>query len=193
MCVWCCLMEHMLFLFLYPHSYIHIHCSDFRFDGFSSCYRRYIAMVEMCQVAGNRDQLITLLLPLAEHVLNVILIHFQDGYDLFFFLITYCHFISLFQCVFLGSSITPGTSATTKAITFGDKFDNGQDISVFCGKLIPTLERLELLSEVCCFSLSTNHRFIGTPSRTVISNLEWWYGIQCCQPDKFTPIFYIAW
>lgn len=85
--------------------------------------RRYIAMVEMCQVAGNRDQLITLLLPLAEHVLNVILIHFQDG------------------------SITPGTSATTKAITFGDKFDNGQDISVFCGKLIPTLERLELLSE----------------------------------------------
>lgn len=84
MCVWCCLMEHMLFLFLYPHSYIHIHCSDFRFNGFSSCYRRYIAMVEMCQVAGNRDQLITLLLPLAEHVLNVILIHFQDGYDLFF-------------------------------------------------------------------------------------------------------------
>ncbi|XP_042499811.1 nuclear pore complex protein NUP205 [Macadamia integrifolia] len=40
--------------------------------------RRYIAMVEMCQVAGNRDQLISLLLPLAEHVLNIILIHFRD-------------------------------------------------------------------------------------------------------------------
>lgn len=37
-------------------------------------------MVEMCQVAGNRDQLITLLLPLVEHVLNIILIHFQDRY-----------------------------------------------------------------------------------------------------------------
>ena len=92
MCVWCCLMEHM-FLFLYLHSYIHIHCSDFRFNGFSSCYRRYIAMVEMCQVAGNRDQLITLLLPLAEHVLNVILIHFQDGYDLFF---SWWHIVVLF-------------------------------------------------------------------------------------------------
>jgi len=35
-------------------------------------------MVEMCQVVGIRDQLIALLLPLAEHVLNVILFHFQD-------------------------------------------------------------------------------------------------------------------
>ena len=41
-------------------------------------YRRYTAMVEMCQVAGNRDQLISLLLPLAEQMLNVFLIHFQD-------------------------------------------------------------------------------------------------------------------
>ena len=41
-------------------------------------YRRYIAMVEMCQVIGSRDQLIGLLVPLAEQVLNVILIHFQD-------------------------------------------------------------------------------------------------------------------
>lgn len=38
----------------------------------------------MCQVAGNRDQLITLLLPLAEHMLNITLIHFQDGYIPFF-------------------------------------------------------------------------------------------------------------
>ncbi|CAE6088933.1 unnamed protein product [Arabidopsis arenosa] len=40
--------------------------------------RRYIAMVEMCQIVGNRDQLITLLLQLAEHVLNIILIRLQD-------------------------------------------------------------------------------------------------------------------
>ncbi|KAJ0698414.1 putative nucleoporin [Helianthus annuus] len=41
--------------------------------------RRYIAMVEMCRVAGNRDRLITLLLLLAENLLNVFLIHFQTG------------------------------------------------------------------------------------------------------------------
>ncbi|XP_022729587.1 nuclear pore complex protein NUP205 isoform X3 [Durio zibethinus] len=78
--------------------------------------RRYIAMVEMCQVAGNRDQLISLLLPLAEHMLNVILIHFQD-------------------------------SGSMKTIMYGAKPDLGQEISLLCGKLIPLLERLELLSE----------------------------------------------
>lgn len=40
-------------------------------------------MVEMCQVVGNRDQLITLLLPVSEQVLNIILIHLQDRYELF--------------------------------------------------------------------------------------------------------------
>ncbi|KAK4852857.1 hypothetical protein QYF36_000212 [Acer negundo] len=85
--------------------------------------RRYVAMVEMCQVAGNRDQLITLLLPLLEHILNVILIHFQD------------------------SSIICNTGEPTRTIAYGAKSDTGQDISVLCGNLIPTLERLELLSE----------------------------------------------
>lgn len=37
-------------------------------------------MTEMCQVAGIRDQQITLLLSLVEQVLNVILIHFQERY-----------------------------------------------------------------------------------------------------------------
>ncbi|XP_022729594.1 nuclear pore complex protein NUP205 isoform X10 [Durio zibethinus] len=85
--------------------------------------RRYIAMVEMCQVAGNRDQLISLLLPLAEHMLNVILIHFQDSSGLF------------------------DTSGSMKTIMYGAKPDLGQEISLLCGKLIPLLERLELLSE----------------------------------------------
>ncbi|XP_026656857.2 nuclear pore complex protein NUP205 isoform X1 [Phoenix dactylifera] len=40
--------------------------------------RRYIAMLEMCHMAGNRDQLIALLLRLAERVMNTLLIHFQD-------------------------------------------------------------------------------------------------------------------
>lgn len=85
--------------------------------------RRYIAMVEMCQVIGSRDQLIALLVPLAEHMLNVILIHFQD------------------------SSVKSDASGTMKTITYGAKSDSGDDISLLCGKLISTLERLELLSE----------------------------------------------
>lgn len=40
-------------------------------------------MVEMCQVVGIRDQLITIVLPLVEHVLNIFLIHFQDRYGPF--------------------------------------------------------------------------------------------------------------
>lgn len=35
-------------------------------------------MLEMCRVVACRDQLIILLLPLSEHVLNIILIHLQD-------------------------------------------------------------------------------------------------------------------
>lgn len=46
-------------------------------------------MVEMCQVVGNRDQLISLLLPLVDQVLNVILIHFQDRYELCYYLQTF--------------------------------------------------------------------------------------------------------
>ncbi|XP_047339294.1 nuclear pore complex protein NUP205 isoform X2 [Impatiens glandulifera] len=41
--------------------------------------RRYIAMVEMCRITGNRDQLITLLVLLAENILNTVLVHFQDS------------------------------------------------------------------------------------------------------------------
>ncbi|KAK7304174.1 hypothetical protein RJT34_15273 [Clitoria ternatea] len=85
--------------------------------------RRYIAMVEMCRVVGSRDQLIILLLPLSEHVLNIILIHLQE------------------------SSVEPDSTLTTESITYGAKHESQQDIALFCGKLVPTLERLELLSE----------------------------------------------
>ncbi|CAA6666415.1 unnamed protein product [Spirodela intermedia] len=40
--------------------------------------RRYVAMVEMCHAAGEKDQLISLLLQIAEHAMNVLLIHFQE-------------------------------------------------------------------------------------------------------------------
>ncbi|XP_065850095.1 nuclear pore complex protein NUP205 [Euphorbia lathyris] len=85
--------------------------------------RRYIAMVEMCQVAGNKDKLITILLPLAEQVLNIVLVHFQD------------------------SSLTSDDGGAVKAITYGMKSDCGQDTSLLCGQLVPALERLELLNE----------------------------------------------
>ncbi|KAJ6331315.1 hypothetical protein OIU76_009820 [Salix suchowensis] len=86
--------------------------------------RRYIAMMEMSRVAGERDQLITLLLPLAEHVLDIILVHFREG------------------------SMSSDNSGATKAVTFGTHTDPRQDLSLMCGMLVPTLERLELLSEV---------------------------------------------
>ncbi|XP_021760813.1 nuclear pore complex protein NUP205-like [Chenopodium quinoa] len=85
--------------------------------------RRYIAMVEMCQIVGDRDQLVTLLLLLAENVLNVILAHFQD------------------------TSLMAGTNDTTKLITCTSDVESKQDLSSLCGKLLPILERLELLNE----------------------------------------------
>lgn len=51
-------------------------------------------MVEMCQVVGIRDQLVTLLLPLVEHVLNVFLIHFQDRYAPLRFFLSFLSFVS---------------------------------------------------------------------------------------------------
>ena len=52
---------------------------------------------------------------------------------------------------FLGSSVKSDASGTMKTITYVAKSDSGDDISLLCGKLISTLERLELLSEVCFF------------------------------------------
>lgn len=85
--------------------------------------RRHIAMVQMCQIVGDRDQLVTLLLLLAEHVLNVILTHFQD------------------------TSFMAGTNGVGKLITYTSDVESKQDLSALCGKLLPILERLELLNE----------------------------------------------
>ncbi|CAI8589519.1 unnamed protein product [Vicia faba] len=85
--------------------------------------RRYIAMVEMCRVVSCTDQLIILLLPLCEHVLNIIFIHLQDCSDAF------------------------ESTTATKTITNGAKYDPQQDFSLLCGQLVPNLERLELLNE----------------------------------------------
>ncbi|RWR97867.1 nuclear pore complex protein NUP205 [Cinnamomum micranthum f. kanehirae] len=92
--------------------------------GVSLLFRRYIAMVEMCQVAGNRDQLNTLLLQLAGQVLNILLIHFQE------------------------STVITKSSVTMEMVVLGSKTDSREDKSFLCGKLLPILERLELLGEM---------------------------------------------
>ncbi|XP_035542991.1 nuclear pore complex protein NUP205 isoform X2 [Juglans regia] len=110
--------------------------------------RRYIAMVEMCQVVGNRDQLIALLLPLAEHGLNVLLIHFQD------------------------SAVKSDASGAMKTITYGAKSDSGEDTSLLCGKLIPTLERLESLSEdKIGYNLKVFQRLVASLKELTIQKL----------------------
>lgn len=59
-------------------------------------------------------------------------------------------FFSFFWLIFLcfGSSIALDPAMSTKTITYSSKCDPQQDMALFCGKLVPTLERLELLSEV---------------------------------------------
>lgn len=38
-------------------------------------------MIELCCMAGNRGQLITLLLQIAECAVTILLVHFQDEYE----------------------------------------------------------------------------------------------------------------
>ncbi|TKY73179.1 nuclear pore [Spatholobus suberectus] len=110
--------------------------------------RRYIAMVEMCRVVASRDQLIILLLPLSEHVLNIILIHLQE------------------------SSVALESSLTTKTITYGAKYDAQQDVALLCGKLVPTLERLELLTEEKVgHNLKVFHRLATSAKELAIQKL----------------------
>ncbi|XP_010533163.1 PREDICTED: nuclear pore complex protein NUP205 [Tarenaya hassleriana] len=107
--------------------------------------RRYIAMVEMCQIVGNRDQLIALLLQLAEHVMNIILIHLQDR------------------------SVLPSDGGSQKAITNGSKSHPQQEMSLLCGKLTPTLERLALLNEEKVgHNLKVFHRLATTVKETAV-------------------------
>ncbi|CAK7343274.1 unnamed protein product [Dovyalis caffra] len=109
---------------------------------------RYIAMMEMSRVAGERDQLITLLLPLAEHVLDIILVHFREW------------------------SMTSDNSGATKAITFGTHSERIQDLSWMCGKLVPILERLELLSEEKVgHNLKVFRRLVTSLKEMAIQNL----------------------
>lgn len=35
-------------------------------------------MVEMCRMAGNRDQLLSILVQIAESIIHILLLHLQD-------------------------------------------------------------------------------------------------------------------
>ncbi|CAN1216810.1 Nuclear pore complex protein NUP205 [Linum perenne] len=114
--------------------------------------RRYIAMVEMCQLSGSRDQSIRLLLPLAEQVLNIILVHLQER------------------------TSNPCGSGAPKAITFGREGnyedDEVHDVSSLCGHLVPTLERLELLNEdKVGHNLKVFRRLVTSLKETAIQKL----------------------
>ncbi|KAL9686240.1 hypothetical protein QQ045_023695 [Rhodiola kirilowii] len=112
--------------------------------------RRYIAMIDMCELAGVRDNLITLQLPLAEHILNVILVHFQDG------------------------TITCGVTGKNRAITYtAGHSDTGNEVSYLCGNLVATLERLELLNEEKVgHSLKVFHRLASSLKEVIFRALE---------------------
>ncbi|CAM8929011.1 unnamed protein product [Rhodiola kirilowii] len=112
--------------------------------------RRYIAMIDMCELAGVRDNLITLQLPLAEHILNVILVHFQDG------------------------TITCGVTGKNRAITYtAGHLDTGNEVSNLCGNLVATLERLELLNEEKVgHSLKVFHRLASSLKEVIFRALE---------------------
>lgn len=56
--------------------------------------------------------------------------------------------MQLFVSCSLCSLPSSDASQSIRAITYGDKLDSEHDISSLYGKLIPVLERLELLSQV---------------------------------------------
>lgn len=61
-----------------------------------------------------------------------------------------CILFFSFRLIFVsfGSSVALDSTMTAKTITYGAKYDPQQDIALLCDKLVPTLERLESLSEV---------------------------------------------
>ncbi|KAL4195214.1 hypothetical protein AMTRI_Chr05g72240 [Amborella trichopoda] len=104
--------------------------------------RRYIAMVEMCKRAGNRDRLIKLLLQIVERVLDILFSHFQDRKN--------------------GQMRVDGISAGSK-----------EEVSVLSQKLMPTLERLEVLSEdKMRQNLKVFQRLVSSLKEAIIQHLS---------------------
>ncbi|CAH9123221.1 unnamed protein product [Cuscuta epithymum] len=110
---------------------------------------RYIAMMEMCRIVGDRNRLIAILLLVSENVMNIILFHFQD---------------SSYEC---------DPTKSIKRLTYNSKPDtNNDELSFLCGKVISTMEKLGSLSEVFHFSSFQRRSLIQHRTRRRRQNFE---------------------
>lgn len=105
-------------------------------------------MVEMCRIAGDKEQLLTLSLHLSEHALNILMTHFQEKYELFYFFLL--HILYSYFLIFL--FLFPKCVECSMV-----KFGSVDHCSSMCTKLLSTLERLEQLKEVFLIILYCKH------------------------------------
>lgn len=138
----------------------------------------------MCQIVGYRDRLITLLFLLAENVLNIILLHFQDRFALYSFETSRLRgrkvVFGLVSHPSFCSSYAYDSGQDTRTITYRTEPDSRDDLITYCEKLKPILERLAGLSEVCCCLPCLNGcqlRFNTIPGFIIVyilpSNCNW--------------------
>lgn len=116
------------------------------------CNRRYIAMLGMCRIVGHRSQLIMLLLLLSQNLMNIILAHFQDRYATYFYSLWWYVIPVPLMHFLMCSSYAHDHRRSQKAIAYDTSLDAKEDMHSLCGELVSVLERLELLSEVCCLN-----------------------------------------
>lgn len=101
--------------------------------------RRYLAMIEMCSAVGHRECLITLLLHVVEHALNLFYIHFESRLQ-------------------VPDHLRQGmTRLIDKETVLGSK----EDMMLLNERILPILERLEVLNEDRAgHSLKVLHRLV---------------------------------
>ncbi|KAH9317382.1 hypothetical protein KI387_019151, partial [Taxus chinensis] len=87
--------------------------------------RRYLVMIEMCSAAGHRERLLTIMLHVVEHALNIFYIHFENRLR-------------------VPDHLTPDTTSFLDKET---KLGSKEDIMSFNESILHILERLEALNE----------------------------------------------
>lgn len=101
--------------------------------------RRYLAMIEMCSAVGHRECLITLLLHIVEHALNLFYIHFENRLQ-------------------VPDHLSQGM---TKLIDKETILGSREDMMLLNERILPILERLEVLNEdKAGHSLKVLHRLV---------------------------------
>eukprot|EP01018_Ginkgo_biloba_P012319 Gb_31636 [translate_table: standard] len=87
--------------------------------------RRYLAMLEMCSAAGHRECLVTLLLHVVEHALNIFYIHFENRLQVPDHL----------------------KQSMTSLLDVETPLESREDVMSLNERILPILERLEVLNE----------------------------------------------